>query len=185
MYNRAVIITDQDVQPEEFSYPLYRLIEAGIEVELCLTGKVDATDKNGTELRTLYKKSYPDRDFISPSQLKHVYDIVILPGGFAPERVRLNNDVLRFLKEHNEKGRIIGAICHGPQILISAGLCKDKVIAAFEGIHHDITNAGGIYVKGSVVEGNLVTADHYRENPRWMKLLLETYEAYVLANYVG
>lgn len=133
MYNRAIIITDQDVQPEEFSYPLYRLIEAGVDVDLWLTGSLDATDKSGTGLRTLYNKSYPSKEIRVAADFRN-YDIVILPGGFAPERVRLNLSVIEFVNNAVYNGSIVGAICHGPQILISANVCKTIEMTCFIGV---------------------------------------------------
>ena len=186
MYNKAIIITDQDVQPEEFSYPLYRLIEEGFDVDLCLTGHMQATDKSGVSLLGLYKKSYPSKDVLSSSQLKQDYDVIILPGGFAPEKVRLQPLVLEFLRLANQSQKIIGAICHGPQILISAGLCKGKNMTIFDGVVDDLKNAGANYIgRGTFTDGNIITADHYRENPSWMKAILKEYGRYILANYVG
>lgn len=186
MYNKAIIITDQDVQPEEFSYPLYRLIEAGFDVDLCLTGSDSATDKSGVSLVGLYKKSYPKKYTVGMCQLDEIYDVIILPGGFAPEKVRLQPLVLEFLKIANAQKKIIGAICHGPQILMSAGLCKGKNMTAFVGVKDDLINAGANYMgEGTFSDDNIVTADHYRENPLFMKYILGEYANYVLGNYVG
>ena len=184
-YKTAVIITDQDVQPEEFSYPLYRLIEEGFVVDLWLTGAVTATDKSGTGLATLFSKSNQGRIITDVAQVID-YDVTIIPGGFAPERVRLNQGVLYYLRHCDKHQRIIGAICHGPQVLMSAGVLKDKNSTCFIGVKDDLINAGGKYAgPGVYVDGNLVTADHYRENPMWMKKTLELYDKYTLAHYVG
>lgn len=179
MYNRAVIITAKDVQDEEFLYPYYRLQEAGFFLDVCLVGEI-AKGKYGIPIRPV-----PGSQLLSPSNLTGDYDVIIIPGGWAPELVRMNKDVLKFVKRSYEAGAIIGAICHGPQVLISAMICENQTITGYIGIADDIANAGAIYVdRPVVVSNNIVTSPHYRDNPIWMKTVLEEHEKRVLAQYV-
>lgn len=195
-YKRAVIITDQDVQPEEFSYPMYRFIEEGFDVHLWLTGDRNATDKSGTGLATLFHKSCPNKEVYGkvPVTLESntnyrypdpiQFDLAIIPGGWAPERVRMDTNVILFLQQMNNAGKTISAICHGPQVLISAGLCKNRHMTAFIGVKDDMVNAGAIYRgAGTFIDGNIITADHYRENPTWVKTTLEVYDRYASQTY--
>lgn len=185
-YKKAIIITDQDVQPEEFSYPMYRFIEEGFDVHLWLTGSMAATDKSGTGLATLFNKSYPNKFIYGSCKYPEAreFDIAIIPGGWAPEKVRMDSNVLQFLILMNSSNKIISAICHGPQVLISADLCRNKQMTAFVGIKDDMVNAGAIYKgSGTYIDENIVTADHYRENPAWVKKTLEVYNKYVAQTY--
>jgi protease I len=73
-------------------------------------------------------------------------------------------------------GHLVAAICHGPQVLISAGLLKGKKATCFSGMKDDLINAGATYVDAPVVvDGNLITSPHYRNNPEFMKAILEQY----------
>jgi protease I len=166
---RAVIITDQGVQDEEYIYPYYRLQEAGIQT-------ISAT-KNGKPCCGKY--GIPVNVVASTMDLSvEEYDIVIIPGGWeAPERVRQDEYVMTFLRSMNSMGKIIGAICHGPAVLISAGIVKGKTMTCYKGMKDDLMNAGAIYVDSSVVvHGNIVTAPHYRNCPDFMMAVLATFE---------
>ena len=103
------------------------------------------------------------------------YDLVLLPGGHeAPDRVRQISEVKTFVKSMNEKGKIVAAICHGPWITISAGIMKGRKATCYQGMADDLKNAGAEYVDAAVVvDGNLVTAPHYRNNGDFMKAVLE------------
>lgn len=179
MYNKAVIITAKDVQDEEFLYPYYRLQEAGFDLDVCLVGTGDK-GKYGIPIRPV-----PGKSLIESSQLQNQYDIVIIPGGWAPELVRMDVTVTAFIKkEFHYRTSIIGAICHGPQVLISAMICDGLVMSGYIGIADDITNAGAIYTPNIAVSETVVTAAHYRDNPIWMKTILEEHNKRVLETYV-
>ena len=159
---RAVIITAQNFQDEEFVYPYYRLLEEGCEVEVATPDKIQAMGKYGV----------PSRPTMDTKDLDSSrFDVVILPGGFeAPDRLRLRKEVLKFVKEMYENNKIVAAICHGPWICISAGIVKGKRMTGYISIADDIRNAGAIYVEEDVViDGNLITSPHYRNNGDFMK----------------
>ena len=118
MSRRAVIITAQGFQDEEFVYPYYRLLEAGFEVDVATKGKAPAFGKFGV----------PARPNIDTEELRASdYDMVLLPGGFeAPDRVRLLPEVLEFVRAMDQEKKLVAAICHGPWILISAGITRGR-----------------------------------------------------------
>ena len=163
---RSVIITGPGFQDEEYVYPYYRLLEAGHQLDVAIKDKATVLGKYGVPAR-------PTMD-TADLDAKN-YDLVLLPGGFeAPDRVRLDETVLRFVKEMDEAGKCIAAICHGPWILVSAEILKGRKITAYQSIRADIQNAGAEYVEAPlVVDGNLISAPHYRNNPEFLKATVE------------
>lgn len=165
---RAVIITGPNFQDEEFIYPFYRLQEAGFHVDVAIKGKEVTKGKYGV----------PARPTIDVIELKESnYDLVVLPGGFeAPDRVRLIKEVLDFVREMSDKNKIVSAICHGPWIMISAGIVRGRKITGYISIKDDIQNAGAEYIDAPVVvDGNIVTSPHYKYNGDWMRETLKKY----------
>ena len=163
---KAVIITGPGFQDEEYVYPYYRLQEAGFTVDVATKDKESVKGKYGiTAKPTIDVKDLKESN----------YDIVVLPGGHeAPDRVRQIKEVLDFVKEMYEKGKIVSTICHGPWILISAGIVKGKKISGYIGIKDDIINAGAEYVDAPVVvDGNIISSPHYKYNGEWMKETLK------------
>lgn len=162
---RAVIITAQNFQDEEFVYPYYRLLEEGYHVDVATPGKENVTGKYGVPSR-------PTKDTMELRESD--YDLVILPGGFeAPDRLRIRKEVLNFVRGMFEKNKVVAAICHGPWICISAGIMKGRKATGYIAIADDIKNAGATYLEENVVtDGNLITAPHYRNNGDFMKAII-------------
>ena len=163
MKNKAVIIVAQNFQDEEFVYPYYRLLEENFIVEVATPNGEDMPGKYGVPARSSIKiESLND----------HLdADVVILPGGFeSPDRLRLRNDVLLYVKEMFNSGKLVAAICHGPWICISAGIIKGLKATGFISIKDDIVNAGAEYLEQDVViDRNLITSPHYRNNGDFMR----------------
>lgn len=161
----VVIIVAQNFQDEEFVYPYYRVLEEGYRVDVATPeGKI----MNG-------KYGVPARATIATDALNAAnYDAVILPGGFeSPDRLRIRKEVLQFIREMNAQGKLVAAICHGPWLCISAGIIKGKKATAFMSIADDMRNAGAVYVEQDVViDGNLITSPHYKNNGDFMKAVV-------------
>lgn len=166
MSRKAVIITAQGFQDEEFVYPYYRLLEAGFEVDVATKDKSPAVGKFGVPARPNIATDDLDADN---------YDLVLLPGGFeAPDRVRLLPEVLEFVRQMDQKKKLIAAICHGPWILISAGITRGRKMTAYWSIEADLRNSGADYQHKVpvVVDGNLITSPHYNNNGDFMKAVV-------------
>ncbi|ELR19528.1 peptidase C56, PfpI, putative [Acanthamoeba castellanii str. Neff] len=104
------------------------------------------------------------------------YDGLIIPGGRAPEYLRLDQQLLAIVQSFKDKP--IASLCHGPQILVAAGLLKDKKCTAYTALEPDVKIAGGHWegscpVDGAVVDGNLVTAVAWPGHPAWMREFLK------------
>lgn len=171
MARRAVIITAQGFQDEEYIYPYYRLLEAGFQV--------DVATKDGATV--LGKYGNPAKANIATTALdSSKYDLVLLPGGFeAPDRVRLLPEVLEFVREMDKQKKCVAAICHGPWILISAGVTKDRKMTAYWSIEADVRNSGANYQHKEpvVVDGNMITSPHYNNNADFMRAVVRYFDA--------
>jgi len=105
------------------------------------------------------------------------YDALVIPGGRAPEYLRLNKKVVSIVQHFAESGKPIAAICHGLQLLATAGALKGKSCTAYPACGPDVNAAGGNYVLIDVdktyVDGNLVTAPAWPAHPQWLAKFLE------------
>ncbi len=107
------------------------------------------------------------------------YDALVIPGGRAPEYLRLNERVLQIARHFAETRKPIAAICHGAQILAAAGVLRDRECMAYPAVRPEILAAGGRWISPSAglddahVEGNLVTAAAWPAHPAWMRAFLQ------------
>ena len=105
------------------------------------------------------------------------YDALVLPGGRAPEYIRLNGRVLEMVRHFFEANKPVAAICHAMQILAAAGVLKGRSCTAYPAVGPDVTACGGTYraidVDKAVVDGNLVTAPAWPAHPDWLAKFLK------------
>lgn len=167
---RAVIITGPRFQDEEVIYPYYRLLEAGFHLDVATKDKATVYGKYGVPIA-------PTKD-VKELRLED-YDLVLLPGGQeAPDRVRQIREVLTFVKGMFDADKIVAAICHGPWITISAGIMRGKRATCYVGMKDDLINAGARYEDAPVVvDGNLITSPHYRNNGDFMRAVVEKFSS--------
>lgn len=165
---RALLITAPNYDDSEVLYPYYRLIESGFEVDV-------ASFETGEISGKKYFKINADLtvDNINPA----VYDCLMLPGGTAPEKLRQNDNVKNIAKYFFEKNLPVASICHGQQILISAGVLKGRKATCYPGIKDDLINAGAYYEnKEVVVDGNLVTSRRPEDLPYFMREFIDLFK---------
>lgn len=112
-------------------------------------------------------------DNVNPSD----YDALVIPGGRAPEYIRLNSKVIEYTKHFVQAGKPIAAICHGAQLLAAAGGVKSKKVSCYPAVGPEVNAAGGEYqdipVDKAFVDGNLVTAPAWPAHPDWLAKFLE------------
>lgn len=167
---RVAIIVAQNFQDEEFVYPYYRIMEEGWRVDVATPTGKDMMGKYGV----------PARATISTQDLKASdFDAVILPGGFeSPDRLRIRPEVLQFVRDMDQASKLVAAICHGPWILISAGVIKGRKVTGYMSIADDLKNAGAAYTdEDLVIDGNLISAPHYRNNGVFMRAVVDALKA--------
>ena len=162
---KALIMTGKFATDSEYVYALYRLKEAGYEVDVAVRGKE-------TVFGIIGEKIVPTHDI--PKTVYKGYKLLILPGGAkAMEYMRQDADIISYIAAFHALGKPIGSICHAAQLLISAGLVKGRRISGYYSIKDDITNAGGTFVDAPfVTDGTIVTSPHYKFLGEWMKEVL-------------
>jgi protease I len=105
------------------------------------------------------------------------YDALVIPGGRAPEYLRLNERVLKIIRHFASAGKPIAAICHGPQLLAAAGVLQQKRCTAYPALRPDVQQAGGEWMNTAIdkahVDGNLVTAPAWPAHPDWLAKFLQ------------
>jgi protease I len=105
------------------------------------------------------------------------YDALVIPGGRAPEYIRLNPRVLEIVRHFASAKKPIAAICHAAQLLAAAGVLEGKKCSAYPAVGPDVTRAGGTYVElgmtDAVIDGNLVTAPAWPAHPAWLAKFLQ------------
>jgi protease I len=158
---KALMISADNFEDTELLVPYYRLKEEGIHVDIASMRKDTIKGKHGYEVvanKTL-KEINPD-----------VYDVLVLPGGKAPEAIRKEKEALDIAKHFFEKNKPVAAICHGPQTLISAGLLKGRHATCYKSVVQEMKNSGVLYEdKEVVVDGNLVTSREPSDLPAFMR----------------
>lgn len=163
LQNKKVIaLVDHDFEDLEHWYPVYRLQEEGAEVKLAgpESGKT-YYGKHGVPATT--DAAFPDID-------SNNYDAILVPGGWAPDKLRRYSEVLTLVQEMNEAKKPIGQICHAGWVLISAGILEGKKVTSTPGIKDDMTNAGATWIDEPVViDGHLVSSRRPPDLPNYAK----------------
>lgn len=159
---KVLIMVDEGVEEAEFLYPYYRFQEEGYSVDVV-----------GSKAEETYvgKHGVPFESDISPEKVDiDEYLGVIIPGGRAPDKMRTNQDLVKLLKKAYQRGKVIAAICHGPQMLVEADILQNKKATCWKSIATDLKNAGATFVDDPVVvEGNLVTSRFPDDLPQFCK----------------
>jgi protease I len=158
---RALILSADNFEDTELLIPYYRLQEEGIQVDVASIKKGEIKGKHGYEVdvdKTLKQVNPED------------YDILILPGGKAPEVIRKEKEALEIAKHFFQKNKPVSAICHGPQTLISAGLLTGRHATCYKTVAKEMKDAGALYEdKEVVVDGNLITSRQPSDLPAFLK----------------
>ncbi|MFX0195406.1 MAG: type 1 glutamine amidotransferase domain-containing protein [Candidatus Hodarchaeota archaeon] len=148
---RIAVLAEADYEDLELWYPTIRMREAGAEVMIVGSGSSDAyLGKHGLPVEV---------DMHIDQARTEDFDAVIVPGGWAPDRLRRYPAVLAFVKGIDKTGKIVAAICHGGWVPASAGILKGKTMTCVVAIKDDMINAGAKYVdQAVVVDDNLITS---------------------------
>ncbi|MGY5775036.1 DJ-1/PfpI family protein [Rhizobium sp. LEGMi12c] len=113
------------------------------------------------------------------------YDALVIPGGRAPEYLRLNSEVIKAVRHFFEADKPVAAICHGAQLLSAAGVLKGRTCSAYPACRPEVELAGGIYadiaINDAVADGNLVTAPAWPAHPSWLRQFMAVLDANALS----
>jgi protease I len=147
---KALIISANNFEESELLVPYYRLKEVGVEVTVASLTSGNITGKHGYEVAV--DKTFDD---VNPDD----YAILVLPGGAAPTEVRKVPKALEIARSFFAQNKPVAAICHGPQILISAGLLHGRRATCYMSVAAELKEAGALYEDMEVVvDTNLVTS---------------------------
>lgn len=158
---RALIISADNFEDTELLVPLYRLQEEGVQVDIASLKKGSIKGKHGyvVDANKTIKEVEPED-----------YDMLILPGGKAPEVIRKDKDAVEIAKHFFQKNKPVSAICHGPQTLITAGLMNGRHATCYKSVAQEMKDAGAVYEdKEVVVDGKLVTSRQPSDLPAFMR----------------
>lgn len=164
---QIAILIEQDFENIELTEPMQAMKEAG--------GKVTVI---GTEVKIMYKGKRSGTKVRANKAIDNVraedFDAVIIPGGYAPDKMRLNPSMVDFIKQANMRNKIIAAICHGPQLLISADIVRGKRVTSWPSIAIDLKNAGAIWLDEPVViDKNIITSRKPSDLPQFDQAIIE------------
>jgi len=158
---KALILSANNFEDSELLVPYYRLKEAGVEVTVASVKHGVITGIRGYEMAV--DKTF---DEVNPED----YAILVLPGGKAPAVVRKEPKALEITRSFFVRNKPVAAICHGPQILISAGLLKGRRATCYISVANELKEAGALYEdREVVVDGNLVTSRQPPDLPAFMR----------------
>ncbi len=165
--NKKILIFAENYYEDlELWYPRIRLTEEGAKIIVAGTGEKIYKGKNGYPLEVDGDvKNYKAKDF----------DAVIVPGGYAPDRLRRYKEVLDFVREMHNSNKVVASICHGPWVLVSAGILKGKKVTCISAIKDDVINAGAQYFdKEVIVDGNIITSRKPDDLPAFCREIIKT-----------
>ncbi|HEV2803142.1 MAG TPA: DJ-1/PfpI/YhbO family deglycase/protease [Pyrinomonadaceae bacterium] len=149
---KVAILIESHVEDSEFSVPYNALQEAGAEVTV-LGSRVNEKYQ-GKQLKLSMAA-----DRTTTDALAEEFDAVVIPGGMAPDKMRTNMKTVRFVQDAVEQGKLVAAICHGPQVLIEGDLLQGKRATGFRAIRKDMQNAGANFEDAPLVrDGQIYTS---------------------------
>ena len=162
---KALIISADNFEDSELLVPYYRLKEEGIAVDVASMKAGSIKGKHGYEVEVT--KALKDVN-------AGAYDILILPGGRAPEAVRKEKKALDLARSFFEENRPVAAICHGGQTLISAGLVKGRRVTCYKSVAPEMKEAGALYEDAEVVvDNNLISSRQPSDLPAFMREIMK------------
>lgn len=181
---KILMLVGDFVEDYEVMVPFQALLMVGHTVHAVCPGK-----RAGEKVRTAIHdfegdQTYsekPGHNFTLNATFAEVkpetYDALVIPGGRAPEYIRLNDAVLKTVRHFAETNKPLAVICHGAQILAAAGVLEGKSCSAYPAVGPDVTRAGGKYMEIALdaahVDGKLVTAPAWPAHPAWLAKFLD------------
>lgn len=187
---KILVLAGDFVEDYEIMVPFQALQMVGHVVDAVCPGK-----KKGDQVRTAIHdfegdQTYTEKrghnftlnatfDDVNPAS----YDALVVPGGRAPEYLRLNPKVLELVRHFDKEGKPIAALCHGPQLLAAAGVLKGRKVNCYPACAPEVGLAGGTFVSldmtDAMVDGKLVTGPAWPAHPAWLAKFLAVLDAHL------
>jgi len=165
--NRIAVLVEDDFEDSELMEPLRAMKDAGARVVIVGSGsKKSYKGKRG--LAMISADTTAER--VKPGD----FDVIIVPGGYAPDKMRLYQPMIDLVQKAYHSGKLIAAICHGPQLLISANIVRGHRVTSWPSVAVDLKNAGAIWSDEPVVrDGNIITSRKPSDLPKFTKAIIE------------
>lgn len=163
---KVAILIDQLFQDSEVTDPKQKLEDAGFQVDIIGPNThEDFVGKKGAKIKA--------NRSIEEVEAKN-YTALVIPGGWAPDKMRMNEKMVKFIEEMNSKNKPIASICHGGWMLVEAGIVKGRKLTSYQSIKTDLINAGARWFdKEVIVDGNLITSRTPADLPAFCAELLK------------
>jgi protease I len=187
---KLLMITGDYAEDYEVMVPFQALLMLGYTVDAVCPNK-----KAGEQIRTAIHdfegdQTYSEKrghNFTLNASFEVIdvasYDALVVPGGRAPEYLRLDPKVLAMVQHFDQANKPIAAICHGPQLLAAAGVLKGRTVNCYPACAPEMVLAGGTFapldVTQAVVDGKLVTAPAWPAHPEWLRKFVQVLEAHL------
>jgi protease I len=163
---KVAMLLGPEFEDSEFRVPYDRLKQANHEVTVIGTAEGETMHgKRGRESARI--------DAAATNQNPRDFDALVIPGGHSPDHLRIDRDAVSFVREFANSGKPVAAICHGPQLLIEAGLVAGKTVTSWPSVRKDLENAGANWVDREVVQdGTFITSRKPEDLPAFSNALL-------------
>jgi protease I len=162
---RVAILVEDEFEDLELVGPRDALRSSGADVTI--VGPVSGTEYRGKRGSSVTSDRAAGRTAIAE------FDALVIPGGHAPDRMRMRHAMVDLVRDAMAAGKTVAAICHGPQLLISANALRGRTLTCWPSIAIDVKNAGGLYVDQPVVEdGNLITSRKPDDVPAFSEAII-------------
>jgi protease I len=162
---RVAVLVEDGFEDLELTGPVQRLRDAGVDVTIVgPSARREYTGKHGATVTS---------DAAAGAVRASEFDAIVVPGGHAPEKMRMRHAMVDLVRDAMNAGTPVAAICHGPQVLISADALRGRTLTCWPSIAIDVKNAGGLYVDRPVVEDrNLITSRKPDDVPQFSDAIL-------------
>ena len=164
---RIALLIEDDYESREVTEPLSLLKAEGAEV-------VVVGPHAGRSYQDKTRSTTINSDLAAGAAKMNTFDALVIPGGYAPDKIRMRHAMIDLVKDAMAAGKPVAAICHGPQVLISANAVRGRTITCWPSIAIDVKNAGGLYVdRPTVRDGNVITARKVDDIPVFCEAIVE------------
>jgi len=164
---RIAILAEEDFEDSELTEPMKAIKEAGARVVVVGSGS------KGT-FRGKRRQARVSVDTTADKVDADDFDAIIVPGGYAPDKMRLYWPMVDLVSKAYRQGKVVAAICHGPQLLISADIVRGRRLTSWASVAVDLKNAGAIWSDEPMIrDGNLITARKPADLPEFNKAIIE------------
>jgi len=164
---RIAILAEQDFEDVELMEPLKAMKEAGAQI--FIVGSGSQTSYQGKRGKATIKVDI-DADKVRADD----FDAIIIPGGYAPDKMRLHQPMIDLVRKAHDLGKVIAAVCHGPQLLISADIVRGRRLTSWPSVAIDLKNAGANWVDEPLVkDGNIITSRRPSDLPLFNRAIIQ------------